>query len=339
MTFVASGEPLGVAHPAERPGRGPRGHAERVSHVVSLIWEPVRLSTWSADRKGEHRRPLRNVRVRDPSLHLRTGRVASDGIIPKCPSSGHPEGEPERIVKARLKGLLHRAGWEITRYPAPDTLGWNLRAAIRNRQVRLVIDVGAHVGEFASLVRQAVGYDGQLVSFEPARESFERLSAEMAGDTRWTGHRLALGSADASLKLNAYENTVFNSFRDVNEFGREILPGEELTTTGTESVEVRRLDEVVESEGPILLKSDTQGYDLEVLAGATALMDRIEVIVLELPVRNIYEGAPTMLEMLTQLDDLGYELLTLAPVTRDPAYFRVIEFDGIFVHAADAGRP
>jgi hypothetical protein len=68
-------------------------------------------------------------------------------------------------------------------------------------------------------------------------------------------------------------------------------------------------------------------------------MDRIEVIVLELPVRNIYDGAPTMLEMLTQLDDLGYELLTLAPITRDRAHFRVIEFDGVFVRTADAGRP
>ncbi len=136
-----------------------------------------------------------------------------------------------------------------------------------------------------------------------------------------------------------YGSTVFNSFREVNEFGRAILPGEELTVAGTESVEVRRLDDVVDSEGPILVKSDTQGYDLEVLAGATALMDRIEVIVLELPVRNIYEGAPTMLEMLTRMDDLGFELLSLAPVSRDPAYFRVLEFDGIFVRAPGAGRP
>lgn len=241
-------------------------------------------------------------------------------------------------MKARLKGLLHRAGWEITRYPVADTMGWYLRAAIRHRQVRLVIDVGAHFGEFASLVREVAGYDGQLVSFEPARESFERLSAEMAADSRWTGHRLALGSTDSALPLNLYPSTVFNSFREVNEFGRGIIPGEELNIAGTESVEVKRLDEVVEFDGPILLKSDTQGYDLEVLAGATALMDRIEVIVLELPARNIYEGAPTMLDMLTRMDDLGYEPLAIVPITRDPAYFRVLEFDGIFVRAPDAGR-
>jgi FkbM family methyltransferase len=171
------------------------------------------------------------------------------------------------------------------------------------------------------------------VSFEPVRASFERLSTAMAGDARWTGHRLALGSAEASLELHIYGDTVFNSFRDVNELGREIFPGGEVVAAGTESVDVRRLDDVVEFDGPILLKSDTQGSDLDVLAGATALMDRIEVVVLELPVRNIYEGAPTMLEMLTRMSDLGFELLGLAPVSRDPAYFRVIEFDGIFVNA------
>ena len=61
------------------------------------------------------------------------------------------------------------------------------------------------------------------------------------------------------------------------------------------------------------------------------LMDRIEVVVLELPVRNIYEGAPTMQEMLSRMNGLGFEILSLTPVTRDSSYFRVIEFDGIFV--------
>ena len=94
---------------------------------------------------------------------------------------------------------------------------------------------------------------------------------------------------------------------------------------------MRRLDELLDLPGPLLLKSDTQGYDLEVLEGAAGVIDRVEALVVELSVTPIYDGAPHIVEMLSHLRDLGFGVAGLFPIQR--RHLRVVEFDGLFIRS------
>jgi hypothetical protein len=102
----------------------------------------------------------------------------------------------------------------------------------------------------------------------------------------------------------------------------------------TEVIRVKRLDaiydEIVPDARRVFLKSDTQGYDMAVIRGATGCLDRLLAIQVELPVREVYRGAPDYLNALAELSEAGYELTGLFPVQRD-ATLRVVNMDAVLL--------
>jgi hypothetical protein len=54
---------------------------------------------------------------------------------------------------------------------------------------------------------------------------------------------------------------------------------------------------------------DTQGFEPYVLAGASGIMSQVELIELELSIRELYEGQQLYLEQLAKLEDDGYRLI------------------------------
>ena len=137
--------------------------------------------------------------------------------------------------------------------------------------VDLVIDVGAHEGEYAQRLRSG-GFEGEIVSFEPVPRAFEELEREgRAAMTDWTVHRLALGREDGTTTMNVVHGTL-SSLLPATKFGAGRYP--RLQEPEQVEVEVRRLDRVLdETLGGLdgrrpFLKLDTQGFDLDVFAGA-----------------------------------------------------------------------
>ena len=102
----------------------------------------------------------------------------------------------------------------------------------------------------------------------------------------------------------------------------------------TEVVTVRRLDSVIDRfvprRGRVFLRSDTEGYDPSVVRGASGCLDRVLALQVELPVREVYQGAPDYLHALPELTALGYELTGLFPVQRD-ATLRVVNLDTVLI--------
>src|SRR5579863_94872 len=163
------------------------------------------------------------------------------------------------------------------------TVARHTRAILRDRNIDFVIDVGANAGQFGQFMRQDVGYDGPMISFEPSPEIFRQLQAAAAGDRDWKVFNTGLGREPGVLPFNIMASSVFSSFRapvkdnlfpDLNHVVYRI------------DVRIERLDDFVESRSfafkKAFLKIDTQGYDLEVLHGAERLIDRVEAIETEL---------------------------------------------------------
>jgi hypothetical protein len=72
---------------------------------------------------------------------------------------------------------------------------------------------------------------------------------------------------------------------------------------------------------------DTQGWDLEVLRGASGGFSQIHGIQPELPVQRCYEGMSTYTQILDQYAQLGFDINGIYPVTRGRDDLRVVEFD------------
>jgi len=250
------------------------------------------------------------------------------------------------IIKRLVRSAFRAVGLDIRRVPRAPVrlltvarphrhviLDAHIKAVLAKQEIDLIIDVGANVGQFGSLIRDA-GYQGRIVSIEPVRSSLEALNARVADDDDWTVMPIALGRARTQLAMNVPRNTVLASFLAPSEYGRERFPEGETETT--ELVEVHRLDEIFDTIAAPLthprtyLKLDTQGWDLEVLAGASGCLENVVALQTEISMVPIYDEMPDYLNALTQLDQLGFGVTGFFPVTRD-ASLRVIEFDCVLV--------
>lgn len=74
-------------------------------------------------------------------------------------------------------------------------------------------------------------------------------------------------------------------------------------------VTMRRLDGLLAEggfKGPILLKLDVQGAELDVLAGTTGALPEVEVIVMEVSLFSFYKDTPQFAEVIARMQELGY---------------------------------
>lgn len=130
----------------------------------------------------------------------------------------------------------------------------------------LVIDAGANVGNHSLFFAGVCGC--RVMAFEPVPQAFDVLQRNIArnglGDLI-TPYRMALGAEAgvAQVNLDAAGNNL----------------GSATLNPGVGDLEVARLDKLVPSEGPTLIKIDTEGWDLAVLQGASGVLARAHPLV------------------------------------------------------------
>ena len=99
-----------------------------------------------------------------------------------------------------------------------------LKQLTRRLDINCVLDVGAHEGGYARLLRKEVRFAGEIVSFEPAAASFAALRAARAGDRHWRGHNYALGRTPGEATLNVYAESELNTLLAPSRYGLDRFP-------------------------------------------------------------------------------------------------------------------
>ncbi len=229
-----------------------------------------------------------------------------------------------RIVAAARRSLRDR-GFDVVRYCSVATM-------LNQRKVDLVLDVGANAGQYAGSLREA-GYHGRIFSFEPIAEVFQQLKRNAADDDLWTVMPFALGARKESKPLHLCPaESKFSSFLKPRA-GVEAFP-EHPAKLPTEIVEVMTVDSVIGEEiakgRRIFLKSDTQGYEKEVLLGAQQSLPHILGVQIEMSLTCLYESQPMLDEMIAWLRTRGLQLWTIQRGLANPRTGRTSEVDGIF---------
>lgn len=240
------------------------------------------------------------------------------------------------------KRSARRFGVHVTRDPVALLQYETLRHILHARRINCVIDVGAHRGEFATLLR-GTGYRGLIASFEPTSENFQLLEAARGKDSSWKVFQMALGSRSGHADMRIFEGSTFHSLLDSSAYGRKRF-GEQLGLQRVETVRLERLDSVMDRvveglpEPRIFLKTDTQGFDLEVIRGLGARIDCVEAIQMELTARPLYENATNpLIGALTEIQGLGFDLSGMFPVVFAADGVSVIEFDCVMSRSMPGG--
>lgn len=129
----------------------------------------------------------------------------------------------------------------------------------------MIFDVGANVGDWtAQYLTHAP--NATFYCFEPAAETARELSRRMGPTPRVQVSQLAIGSAKGSATLYHADQSVQNSL---------VPPEEDVGQGRSEQVQLDTLDEFTEARRIAhigLLKTDTEGFDHQVLMGAEQLL-------------------------------------------------------------------
>lgn len=239
-------------------------------------------------------------------------------------------------IKHSLKMAARHLGLDVNRYNAVESAEARLFALLATHRIDTVIDVGANDGGYGSLLRRG-GFDGAILSFEPLLEAHARLLAAAQADDKWHVYpRGALGSENGEVQIHVAGNSASSSILPMHETHEKAAP--ESRYVGVQTVQVQRLDEVrheaLERGDRILLKIDTQGYEMPVLQGAEQLLPRVAGVQLELSLTPLYEGQMLYLEMIQWMQSRGFDLWNLIPGFIDPVSARMLQFDGLFFRPA-----
>jgi FkbM family methyltransferase len=216
-------------------------------------------------------------------------------------------------LRSQIKALVRRFGYEIRRVRVLDsTLGHDpfndMRYLTGELQSPVVFDVGANIGQSINTFRKY--FRTPLIhSFEPSPSTYQELVARHAKTPDAVLNNMALGAKTEKRVLVENSQSVMSSILEpAADCWGEI--------TQRTTVEVSTIDDYCyqrEIRGIDILKTDTQGFDLEVLKGANrkASERRIHLIYLELNFSDMYKGQPQIDEIYRFLHDWGFALVSL----------------------------
>ena len=87
-------------------------------------------------------------------------------------------------VKRRVREVLRRFGYEVvpSKHVESHTFIRHLTQLFDKLQIQCVLDVGANRGQYRQLLRERVGYEGLIISFEPLAQNIASLRAQAEAD-------------------------------------------------------------------------------------------------------------------------------------------------------------
>ena len=206
---------------------------------------------------------------------------------------------------------------------------------ILDLDIKTVVDIGANTGQFAKLAR-AVFPNAVIYSFEPLPDCFAQLRAALPGDTRFFPFECGIGSHEETLEFFRSFHSPSSSFLKMEELHKEAFPySSEGQAAEPVVVKVMTLDgtlgdKVIEEN--ILIKIDVQGYELEAIAGAAAMLDRAKVVIVEMSFARLYAGQPLFHDVYEKMYGLGYRFHGNMAQMVHPQTGEVVQTDAIFVN-------
>jgi FkbM family methyltransferase len=206
-------------------------------------------------------------------------------------------------------------------------------AYVASLDIRTVIDVGAHTGEFARMIKGILP-EASIFSFEPLQEEFKSLQQQMQNGAGFMAFNCAVGDRNETVEIHRSSYAQSSSLRQMTQLHKEAFPVSASHTA--ETVQVKRLDDVLqgfELKPEILIKIDVQGYEDKVIAGAPQTIDKAKAMIVEVSFRELYEGQPlfdVIFELLSEKDFkyMGNLYQLLNPIDGAP-----LQADALFVRA------
>jgi FkbM family methyltransferase len=238
------------------------------------------------------------------------------------------------IFKMRfIRKIFRMFGWDINRYDHLSSTYVQLVRLFKELDVGSFIDIGANIGQFSEEIRQH-GYSGNILSFEPIQACHTELVNKTNIDLNWiVAERSAIGGEDGLVKINVSHNRVSSSILPMT--STHTKAAENSYYMAEEAVRLNRLDTALESyssvKPPYFLKIDVQGYEWNVLNGASNTISQTVGLIIELSLVELYSGQHLWIDIVLRLEKLGFTLWSVQRGFSDRKTGQLLQLDAIFL--------
>lgn len=199
-----------------------------------------------------------------------------------------------------------------------------------------IYDVGANDGWFARVMLRFIP-EAEIISFEPLKSQKQSLEEIKNKNKNFNFHPFALGSENCTVEINEYGTNGLSSILNFaeNQYDYNIR-NFDTTIVASYSVECFRLDSLdyltSGKENKVkILKIDTQGFEMNIIQGASKLFEDkfFDYVIVEVLTIEKYSGGPLYFDIINLMTTFGYNLCELFPSCREKNGW-VTEFDVIF---------
>jgi FkbM family methyltransferase len=229
------------------------------------------------------------------------------------------------ILPAQLRRALSRM--LRTERPFSDEEAAYRRLLSKGWKPAGIIDVGAYQGAWTQMVRQ-IFQDVPVLMVEAQKGKAEHLQS-LCRSLDGVSFAPAVLGAEPGKEVTFFEM----------ETGSSYFPERSNAPRSATSYVTRTLDEVASSVGgPLFLKIDVQGAELEVLAGGPETLRRSDLVQLEVPIVTYNEGAPSLLEVIRYMDEREFVPIDVSGFSR-PNGVDLVQMDFLFVRRNSPLRP
>lgn len=212
------------------------------------------------------------------------------------------------------------------------SLAQNLKNTPFNKQ-SIILDVGGGQATTAKIFSKHFP-NHKIFVFEPIKSNFLTIENSINRTSNWHVINKAVGNTISTSTINVGHRVTASTLLEVN--SDEISDNTyktALKVKNIEEIQITTLDSEVPKDTLIdVLKLDVQGFELEVLKGATTILPNIKVIVIEINNHQEFKNAPTYYEIDTFLRHSNFELSNIYPGYRDKN--KLMDWDAIYVNRA-----
>ena len=210
----------------------------------------------------------------------------------------------------------------------------NLNKSLSNNNINSIIDVGANNGQFAEEVFKN-GFKGYVLSFEPLEIEYSNLLDKKLKMKKYDweiAERCGLGASEKKLDINISGMRQSSSILDISEIHTNLYP--ESINIGKEKIDIFPLDKfynkIINMKKNILLKIDTQGYELEILKGAIKTLGYVDAIYVEVSLVKLYKNQPLFDEILDFTKKFGFSVWSVDRAVGNKSTGQTYQLDILF---------
>lgn len=237
------------------------------------------------------------------------------------------------LAPRSLKHLLLRGGFSLMSESERDevrkafqmaSIEWSLRnMKSLGFNPQRIVDVGAYVGKWTRMVKSIFPEAKVLmIEAQSSREAdLQNVCNEYQGDVMFRKHLLG---------PEPRENVEFFEL----ETGSSVLFEQSSIARKQKYYPMSTLDDVLTESGfkPVdFLKLDVQGYELEVLKGATQTLADASVVLMEVSLLAVNKGAPLLNEVVQFMTERGFRTYDICSFIRRPLDNALWQSDFLFV--------